>query len=189
MEIILTKDVTTLGLAGQVVKVAPGYARNYLLPGSMALPATPSNLRALAKTVAEFEHRAKAAKDSALEIKASLSSLVLTIARKSGEKGKLYGAVTAQDLVDQAAANGVTLDRKRLRLSEPIKTLGDFEVGVRLHPEVTGIFRVKVIKEGSQESAGPEDTPPGSTGRAKASPQEEGPSPEKASGEIKDGAA
>jgi large subunit ribosomal protein L9 len=147
MEIILTKDIASLGLAGQVLKVAPGYARNFLLPTGQALEATASNLKALAKKRAEFELRAKEAKDLAQDQKNKLQSLVLTIVRKSGEKGKLYGAVTPQDIVTAAEVQGFELDRKKLRLAEPIKTLGDFEVTIRLHADVNGAFKVKVVSD------------------------------------------
>ncbi|MDR1296912.1 MAG: 50S ribosomal protein L9 [Deltaproteobacteria bacterium] len=147
MEIILTKDIASLGLAGQVLNVAPGYARNYLLPTGRALTATEGNLKALAKKREEFENRAKQAKELALEQKNSLQTLVLTMARKAGEKGKLYGAVTPQDIVSAAEAQGFELDRKKLRLAEPIKTLGDFEITIRLHPDVTGSFKVKVVSD------------------------------------------
>jgi large subunit ribosomal protein L9 len=158
MEIILTKDVATLGLAGQVLKVAPGYARNYLLPSGSAMVATESNLRALARKRAEFESRAKAAKELALEMKAKLANLVLILPRKAGEKGKLYGAVTPQDLVSAAEAQGIEIDRKRLRLAEPIKILGDFEVAVKLHSEVTGTFKVKVISDALPDNETPVET-------------------------------
>ncbi|MDR1049764.1 MAG: 50S ribosomal protein L9 [Deltaproteobacteria bacterium] len=147
MEIILTKDIANLGLAGQVLNVAPGHARNYLLPTGQALAATAGNLKALAKKREEFENRAKQAKELALEQKSSLQTLVLTMARKAGEKGKLYGAVTPQDIVSAAEAQGFELDRKKLRLAEPIKTLGDFEITIRLHPDVTGSFKVKVVSD------------------------------------------
>ncbi|MDR3153529.1 MAG: 50S ribosomal protein L9 [Deltaproteobacteria bacterium] len=153
MEIILTQDVATLGMAGQVLKVSPGYARNYLLPGSYALPATPANLRMLAKKREEFEERSRAEKDNALILKKTLESLTLTVTRKSVEKGKLYGAVTAQDIVDAAAAEDIQLDRRRLKIADPVKSIGEYEIGVRLHPEVTGTFRLRVEAEAEPEPA------------------------------------
>ncbi|MDR1165520.1 MAG: 50S ribosomal protein L9 [Deltaproteobacteria bacterium] len=145
MEIILTQDVDNLGMAGQVLKVSPGYARNYLLPGAKALPATPHNLKTLAIKRQDFERRSLAVKDEALELKRRLDALVLTVVRKSVDKGKLYGAVTAQDLVEAAALEGVVLERKRLKIAEPIKAVGDYEISARLHPEITGSFRLKVV--------------------------------------------
>jgi large subunit ribosomal protein L9 len=160
MEIILTKDVDNLGLAGQVLSVAPGYARNFLLPTGAALPATKGNLLALAKKRAEFESRAKTLKENALAQRDRIAEALLVLARKSGEKGKLYGAVTAQDLVEAAAAKGLDLDRKKLRLSEPIKALGDHEVTVRLHPEVMGSLRVRVVREGDEVAPPLVEAPP-----------------------------
>ncbi|MDR2387554.1 MAG: 50S ribosomal protein L9 [Deltaproteobacteria bacterium] len=151
MEIILTKDVYNLGLAGQVIKVAPGYARNFLLPSGSAKEATKSNLRALARKREEFETRAKEAKNSALAQKVQLSSLVLTMYRKSGDKGRLYGAVTPADIVAAAEEQGFSVDRKRLRLAEPIKTLGDFEVSIKLHQDVTATIKVKVLPLSAKE--------------------------------------
>ncbi|MDR1081531.1 MAG: 50S ribosomal protein L9 [Deltaproteobacteria bacterium] len=163
IEIILTQDVESLGLAGQVLKVAPGYARNYLLPGSYALPATEGNLRRLAKKRAEFEERSRAEKENALVLKKTLEGLTLTITRKSVEKGRLYGAVTPQDIVDAAAAANVAVDRRRLKISEPIKSLGDYDITVRIHPEVTGSFRLRVTADRPQDgepAAAPEAAAP-----------------------------
>ncbi|MDR2405139.1 MAG: 50S ribosomal protein L9 [Deltaproteobacteria bacterium] len=160
MEIILTQDVDNLGLAGQVLKVSAGYARNYLLPGSFALPATPNNLKTLAKKREEFERRSLEVKQDALNQKQSLESLVLTITRKSVEKGKLYGAVTPQDLVDAAQEQGFTIDRRKLKLSDPIKSIGDYDVTVRLHPEVVGTFKVRVLAEPKPEPEPPAEPEP-----------------------------
>ena len=154
MEIILIKDVDNLGLTGQVLKVAPGYARNFLLPTGAALPATPGNLKMLAKKRAEFEARAKAEKDQAVDLRNKLAEVRLVFRRKTGEKGKLYGAVTAIDIAEALTAEGFNIDRKRLRLSEPLKNVGDFEVPVRLHSEITATFRVSVLPE--DEGAAPE---------------------------------
>ncbi len=153
MEIILIKDVENLGLAGQVMSVAPGYARNFLLPTGAALPATEGNLKMLAKKRAEFEARAKAEKDQAQDLKNKVAAVKLVFRRKTGERGKLYGAVTAMDLAEALAAAGLNIDRKRLRLAEPIKTIGDFEVPVRLHAEVTGAFKVTVLPDDGSEAA------------------------------------
>jgi len=163
MEIILTKDIDNLGLTGQVLKVAPGYARNYLLPQGAALLATESNLKLLAKKRAEFETRSKLAKEEALDRKNQLAGVSLIISRKSGDKGKLYGAVTVLDIVEEAKNKGLTLDRRRIRLSDPIKALGDYEVPIRLHQDVIASLKVKVIQEGSdanpeQESNKNEET-------------------------------
>ena len=151
MKIILVKDVDNLGLAGQVLNVAPGYARNFLLPTAAALPATDGNLKLLAKKRAEFERRAKADKDQALSLKSRLAELRLTFRRKAGEKGKLYGAVTALDISEALRAQGFDLDRRRLRLGEPFKALGDYEASIRLHAEVTASLKISVLPESEIE--------------------------------------
>lgn len=156
-EIILIKDIENLGLAGQVLKVAPGYARNFLLPTGAALLASEGNLKMLAKKRAEYEARAKAEKEQALDLKAKVAEVRLVFKRKTGEKGKLYGAVTAMDIAEALQAAGFTIERKRLRLSEPIKTVGDFEVPVRIHAEVTANFRVVVQPE---DEAAPAEAAP-----------------------------
>jgi large subunit ribosomal protein L9 len=172
MEIILTEDVANLGFAGQILKVSPGYARNFLIPGNRALLATPHNLKALAKKREEFERRSRAAKDEALDLQKRLASLTVTIYRKSVEKGKLYGAVTPQDMVDVVKQEGIILERKRIKISEPIKTLGDYEIAVRIHPEVSGSFKLKVLPEAIPEPpAPPEDAKTdGKRGKKKARP-------------------
>jgi len=153
VKIILVKDVDNLGLAGQVLTVAPGYARNFLLPTGAALPATEANLKLLARKRAEYETRAKAEKDQALDLKSRLAEVRLVFHRKAGEKGKLYGAVTALDLSEALGAQGFEMERRRLRLGEPFKALGDYEVPVRLHPEVTASFKVSVLPENEAPAA------------------------------------
>lgn len=151
MEIILIKDLENLGLAGQVLNVAPGYARNYLLPSGVAMLATEGNLKMLAKKRAEYEARAKAEKDQASALKDKIAQIKLTFTRKAGEKGKLYGAVTTMDIAEALAAEGFNIERKRLRLSEPLKSVGDFEVPVRLHADITGLFKVQIKAEDEGE--------------------------------------
>ena len=166
MKIILVKDVDNLGLAGQVLNVAPGYARNFLLPTAAALPATDGNLKLLAQKRAEFERRAKAEKDQSLDLRNRLAELRLTFRRKAGEKGKLYGAVTALDISEALQAQGFDLDRRRLRLSEPFKALGDYEAPIRLHAEVIGSLKISVLPE--NEEAPPPAAPAEEAAPAKA---------------------
>lgn len=155
MKIILIKDFNNLGLAGQVLNVASGYARNFLLPTGVALSATDSNLKMLARKRTEFETRAVAEKNQALDLKNKLAEIRLIFNRKAGEKGKLYGAVTAMDISDALKTKGYDLDRRRLRLNEPFKTVGDYEVSLRLHPDVTGSFKISVLPE---DRLGPDGT-------------------------------
>lgn len=144
VQVILTEDVYALGEAGDVVAVKPGYARNYLVPQGKALPAT-------AARVNEVEHqkrviaekRARELKD--LEsVKAKLEGLALEIAAQAGEEGKLFGSVTAQHLADLLSQKGLEVDRRKIVLQEPIKTLGEHTVAIRLRSDVVAEFKVKV---------------------------------------------
>ncbi|HUB81180.1 MAG TPA: 50S ribosomal protein L9 [Bryobacteraceae bacterium] len=147
MEVILREDVDKLGARGQVVKVAAGYARNFLLPKKLAVTATESN-----KKIVEQERQAHLRKEAKLQSEAQdLAKLVngvsVTIAQKAGENDQLFGSVTSKDVVDALAAKGYTIDRRKVQLDEPIKQLGEFKVPVRLHKEVTAEVTVVVTKE------------------------------------------
>jgi len=146
MKVILTQDVDALGLAGQVVDVAKGYARNKLVPGGLALEASPANLKLLEKEAAEYEVRAMKEKEKAQVLAGQIEALRLTISQKAGEKDKLYGSVTNMDLAAALAEQGVELDRRKIKMAENIKILGDYEIPVKLHTEVTAALKVSVIK-------------------------------------------
>jgi len=146
MQVILTQDVESLGLTGQVLEVARGYARNKLIPAKLAVEATPGNLKAFEKARAEFKVRSLKEKEQAKILAREIDEITVTIAKKAGEKDKLYGSVTSMDLAEALAEQGVEVDRRKIRLTEPIKSLGEHEVPVRLHQEVTGIFTVNVIR-------------------------------------------
>lgn len=148
MKLILREDVYNLGKGGELVEVKPGYGRNYLIPRGLAVLANPRNIR-------EVEHQKAVAAAKAAKLKASaeavakrLSETPVTFQRKVGEQEKLYGSVTAMDVAEALAARGVQIDRRTIDLSEPIKSLGDFEVGVKLHSDVVGKVKVKVVAEG-----------------------------------------
>ncbi len=145
MKIILKQDVDSLGMVGQTFEVKEGFARNYLIPKGMALEATKQNIRLMESQKKNIEEKRLKAKDEAERAKQSLSELVVTIAQKVGEEDKLYGSVTSMDIADQLEKKGVALDRKRIKLDRPIKTLGEFMVPVRLHPEVTATIKVVVV--------------------------------------------
>ena len=145
MKIILTQDVDSLGMVGQTFEVKEGYARNYLIPKGIALEATKQNIRLMESQKKSIEEKRLKAKDEAEKAKQSLSELVLTIAQKVGEEDKLYGSVTSMDIADHLEKKGVALDRKRIKLDRPIKTLGEFMVPVKLHPEVTATIKVVVV--------------------------------------------
>jgi len=147
MKLILREDVENLGKGGELVDVKPGYGRNYLLPRGLAVTANPKNVR-------ELEHQKKMAEAKAAKQKASaeavakrLADTPVTLKRKVGEQDKLYGSVTAIDIVEALAARGLQLDRRTIDLPEPLKTVGDFEVAVKLHREVIGKAKVKVEAE------------------------------------------
>jgi large subunit ribosomal protein L9 len=147
MKLILREDVENLGKGGELVDVKPGYGRNFLLPRGLAVMANPKNVRELEhqRTIAE----AKAAKQkaSAEAVAKRLAATPVVLKRKVGEQDKLYGSVTALDIVEALAARGLQLDRRTIDLHDPIKTVGDFEVPVKLHREVIGKAKVKVEPE------------------------------------------
>jgi len=147
VEIILREDVQHLGKVGEVVKVKDGYARNYLLPKGLAYPATDANKKKIAY---EGERLAKqrAAEKSAAETEATrLTDVRLTFAVKVGEEEKLYGSVTASDIQRKLEELGIHVDKRKIDLHEPIRELGDFTVGIKIHPEVRPEVRVTVVKE------------------------------------------
>jgi large subunit ribosomal protein L9 len=147
MEVILREDIDKLGNRGEVVKVAPGYARNFLIPKRLAVEANASN-----KKIVEQERQAHLRKEAKLESEASdLAKLVngvsVTITQKSGENDQLFGSVTSKDVADALAAKNFTIDRRKIQLDEPIKQLGEYKVPVRLHKNVTADVTVVVAKE------------------------------------------
>src|SRR5438132_11525021 len=147
MEIILREDVEKLGARGQVVKVAAGYARNFLLPKKMAVAATESN-----KKIVEQERQAHLRKEAKLQNEAEdlsklLGGVTVTIAQKAGENDQLFGSVTSKDVAEALEKQNFTVDRRKILLEDPIKQLGEHKVPVRLHREVTTEITVHVIKE------------------------------------------
>ncbi|MGB6946543.1 MAG: 50S ribosomal protein L9 [Bryobacteraceae bacterium] len=147
MDVILREDVEKLGTRGQLVKVAPGYARNFLLPNKMAVAATESN-----KKIVEQERQAHLRREAKVESEAKdlgkmLGSVAITIAQKAGENDQLFGSVTSKDIAEALEQQGYSIERRKIVLDEPIKTLGEFKVPVRLHREVTVEITVNVVKE------------------------------------------
>jgi large subunit ribosomal protein L9 len=147
MKVILLDDVTKVGRRGEVREVSDGYARNFLIPKKLALSATQGNLKNLEHIKQQAEAKADRVKSDAEELRAQIETLVYEERRQASEEGKLFGSVTAQDVVDFLASRGVKVDRKRLTLDEPIKALGEFSVSMRLHPDVTAQLRVNVVRE------------------------------------------
>jgi large subunit ribosomal protein L9 len=147
MKVILREDVENLGKGGELVEVKNGYGRNFLIPRGLAVVANPRNIR-------EVEHQKSVAAAKAAKLRASaqavakrLADTPITLRRKVGEQDKLYGSVTAMDIAEALAARGLQIDRRHIDLGEPIKTVGDHEVGVKLHAEVVGKVKVKVEAE------------------------------------------
>ncbi|MQA31008.1 MAG: 50S ribosomal protein L9 [Luteitalea sp.] len=149
MEVILREHVEHLGDRGEIVKVADGYARNYLLPRRLALLASAGNKKQVERERAKFDAREGEERQVAEAMAARIASVEVVIARKVGETEALYGSVTSADIVESLAAKGFDLDRRKLQLADPIKKLGDVEVPVKLHRDVTATLRVRVIAEGS----------------------------------------
>jgi large subunit ribosomal protein L9 len=147
-KILLREDIDDLGARGEIVRVRAGYARNYLLPRKLAVEATTSNVKQIEQERAALLKREAKERSSAEAQGTQLGSLVLEFKRKSGEHGALYGSVTSMDLAEALQERGYEVDRHRIHLREPIKRLGDFNVPVRLHREVTIDLKVKVSPEG-----------------------------------------
>ncbi|MBI2217999.1 MAG: 50S ribosomal protein L9 [Candidatus Rokubacteria bacterium] len=146
MKVILLDDVTKVGRRGDVRDVADGYARNFLIPKKLALSATQGNLKNLEHIRRQQADKAARIRQDAEGLKARVESLTFETQRQASEEGKLFGSVTAQDIAEFLAANGVKLERRRIVLDEPIKTLGDHSVGVRLHADVTAQLKVSVVR-------------------------------------------
>ena len=148
MEVILREHVDNLGKRGEIVKVADGYARNYLLPRKLALPATDANRKHVERERKIVEMREAQEKGQAEAIAARLAALEITITRRVGETEQLYGSVTASDIADFLKDKGFEVDRRKIILPEPIKTIGGHNVPLKLHREVTVPLKVQVLKEG-----------------------------------------
>jgi large subunit ribosomal protein L9 len=147
MQIILQEDVEKLGNRGEVVEVKEGYARNFLLPQKLALPASAGNLKRLEKIRATLAKRTASERDQAQVLANTLAGVTVTLVRKAGENDQLFGSVTAADLADALAAQGHTVDKRRIQLPEPIKLIGESQVSVKLHQDVTAGFKVVVARE------------------------------------------
>lgn len=145
MEVILKEHVEHLGQRGEVVKVANGYARNFLLPRKLALAVTDENKRQIARERARAEARDAEERQEAEALKTRLEAAEIAIARRVGENEALFGSVTSSDIADAVAARDLTIDRRRLQLADPIKTLGEHLVEVKLTRDVTATLKVKVV--------------------------------------------
>jgi large subunit ribosomal protein L9 len=147
MEIILQEDVEKLGNRGQVVTVAEGYARNYLLPRKLAVPADASNMKRLEKMRAAFAKKEATERESAQKLAELLSTVALKLTRKAGDNDQLFGSVTSADIADTLAAQGYTIDKRKIQLEEPIKLVGEYPIKVRLFRDVTATVKLTVERE------------------------------------------
>jgi large subunit ribosomal protein L9 len=147
IRVVLHDDVEHLGKSGDVVRVRPGHARNYLYPRALAVPATPQNLARVDDLKKAAARRAEQALGEARQMAQKLEATAIKLERSVGEENKMYGSVTARDIEEAFAAAGVEIDRRKVELKEPIKQLGLHEVPVRLHADVVATLRVEVIKK------------------------------------------
>ena len=147
MEVILREHVDNLGHRGEIVKVAEGYARNFLLPRKLALPVTEANKKQIERERVKAEARDAAERQDAEAVAQRVGAVEITIARRVGENDTLYGSVTAADITEVLAKQGVQVDRRKVQLHEPVKQLGEFTVPVKIHRDVTAQVKLRVVKE------------------------------------------
>jgi large subunit ribosomal protein L9 len=153
MEVILKEDVVNLGHRGEVVKVAEGYGRNFLLPRKLAMQANAANKAVVEQMKVSAARRFATEKAQAEEVAVKLTPVALSFTRKSGEAGHLFGSVTSADIATALEAKGFEIDRRKIQLEEPLKTVGDFSVAIRLYREVTAQIKVTVAAEATEEVA------------------------------------
>ncbi len=146
MKVILKENMDNLGHIGDIVKVAPGYARNYLIPKGFAIEATTKNAKALDHAKRQMEYKKNKVLEQAKQLAARIEGLPLNLVHQAGEEGKLFGSVTNMELAEQLKAQGIEIDRKKIVLAEPIKQVGEYAVGVKIHPEVTANLKVNITK-------------------------------------------
>lgn len=144
MKVILTDEVKNLGQRGETVEVKPGYARNFLLPKALALPATAGNVKRLEQEKKKYDARVAKDKEAAEAVAKAIDGITVTLHKKAGEHDALYGSVTSSELAEALAEKGITVDRRRIELEEPIKRLGQHQVHIRLHREVSAALTVHV---------------------------------------------
>jgi large subunit ribosomal protein L9 len=147
MQIILQEDVEKLGNRGELVEVAAGYARNFLLPRKLALEATPGNMKRLEKMRVAFAKKEATEKGAAETLAQALAGVSLTLSRKAGENDQLFGSVTTGDISEALAAQGYNIEKRKIALTDPIKLVGEYEIPLKLHREVTANVKLAVTKE------------------------------------------
>jgi len=146
MKVILQENLENLGHIGDIVKVAPGYARNYLIPKGFALLANEKNTKAMEHAKRQLEYKKNKMLEQAKAIAAKVEAITLSLVHQAGEEGKLFGSVTNMELAEQLKIQGLEIDRKKIVLADPIKQLGEYTVVVKIHPEVSANLKVVVSK-------------------------------------------
>lgn len=141
------ENINSLGKEGQIIKVAEGYARNFLLPRAKALEATPTNIALWEKKKDQLRAKLERKKTEAMELAKKIECGVYLIKCKVGKNDKLYGSITASDIADSLMAQSINIDRKKIKLTESIKSLGEYSVSIKLHPEVTATARIQIVKD------------------------------------------
>jgi large subunit ribosomal protein L9 len=160
MEVILLENVEKLGSRGQVVKVAGGYGRNYLLPKKLAIAATPQNRKLIEQQRVRFLKLEAKEKGDAEDLATLLQGVSVTLTRKSGEKGTLFGSVTAMDIAERLAAQGYNIDKRKIALDSPLKVLGEYDVPIKLHRDVTALIKVRVEGDAETKAQPQAQSPP-----------------------------
>ncbi|MDP9000494.1 MAG: 50S ribosomal protein L9 [Myxococcota bacterium] len=148
IQVVLQQDVDKVGKSGDLVRVRPGFARNYLLPRQVAVPASTAAVRRIEHEKTVALSKADKAKKESRDVADKLNVLPIKIAQKAGDDGRLFGSVTAKDIEAAVKAQGVTVDRKRIQLAEPIKSTGSYEIVVKLVADVTATLKVEVVAKG-----------------------------------------
>ena len=147
MKVILKEDVRNIGTMGQIVDVADGYARNFLVPKGLAVDANVKNIRAMEHAKKTIQEKAKKIRGQAQELSDKIANMTIVIKAKSGEEGKLFGSVTSMDIAEQLKNEGIDIDKKKIIIEEPIKRLGSYSVGIKLHSDVTTQVTLQVVAE------------------------------------------
>jgi large subunit ribosomal protein L9 len=156
MKVLLKEDVVKLGSVGDEVEVKDGYGRNFLIPMGKALLATPKNVKQFRHQKSIVDHKVKKLRGAAQDVADQLAKLSLSIKKKVGEQGKLFGSVTSQEIAELVSAQGVEIDRRKIQLGEPIKSLGEFKIPVKLHPQV--IAEMTLTVTGVESAETPKET-------------------------------
>lgn len=152
MDVILTENVKGLGTIGEVVKVKPGYGRNFLVPQGLAVESSDSKLKELEHHKRQLSRKAEKLSQEAADVKARIEAAVCTFVHKASEEGKLFGSVTTMEIAENLAAQGIEIDRRKIILDQPIKELGEHEIDIKLNAGVNAIVKVNVVSEDAQSA-------------------------------------